>query len=136
MSIPRSQHTATLLQDGRILLVGRKGADLFNPNTETFRATTGTPTNRKGHAALRLPDGSVLITGGYVDRKASKSAEVFDPLAEAFTSLPATMLVPRANHAMAPLPDGHVLVTGGFSGTSPHDEVDIFDSIQQTFVAG
>src|SRR3989442_15517790 len=82
MKTPRSQHTATLLQDGRVLLVGGKSADLFYPNTQTFTEITQPPANRKNHAALLLSDGSVLITGGYTGGGAVKFAELFDPLTQ------------------------------------------------------
>src|SRR5256885_5756715 len=129
MTIPRDKHTATLLQDGRVLIVGGKNADLFDPTTQTFTATTNSPSNRSSHAAEMLPDGSVLITGGYVGPSPASDAWIFNPSTNAFTLLSVTMVIPRANHAMTLMFDGNVLVTGGFTGTSPHDEVDIYDPI-------
>lgn len=135
MSISRDKHTATLLHDGRVLIVGGKQADLYDPTTETFSITANAPTNRTSHAAVRLNDDTVLITGGYVGSQPVRDAWVFDPSNTKFTLLAAGMLIPRANHAMTLLHDKTVLVTGGFTGTSPHNEVDIYDPDTQTFIA-
>jgi hypothetical protein len=136
MTIARENHTATLLSDGRVLIVGGKQADTYDPSTQIFTKTPNAPTNRTSHAASPLPAGTVLITGGYVGRQPVGDAWVFNPATNKFTLLAATMLIPRANHAMTLMLNGQVLVTGGFSGTSPHDQVDIFDPVQQTFTAG
>ena len=136
MTIARENHTATLLQNGQVLIVGGKQADTYDPTTQVFTQTPNSPTNRTSQAAVLLPAGTVLITGGYVGRQPVADAWIFTPSTNKFTLLPATMLVPRANHAMTLMLNNTVLVTGGFSGTSPHDNVDIFDPVQQTFTAG
>jgi hypothetical protein len=68
---PRHHHTATLLEDGRILVLGGQGSgrprpssELWDPGTRTF--TWGTPlaTGRYEHTATLLPDGRVLVIGG------------------------------------------------------------------------
>ncbi len=73
MSDGRMDHSATLLADGRVLVVGgwssQKGstvvsADLFDPVTNTFSPAAPLPASRHEHAAVALPDGSALITGG------------------------------------------------------------------------
>ena len=137
MTIARENHTATLLLDGRVVIEGGKQADIYNPITQTFVQASCSPTNRSSHAAVRLSDGTVLVTGGYVGRLPVADAWLFNPSTNCFTSLgtmpPHVMTVARANHAMTLLLDGTVLVTGGFSGTSPHDDVDIYNPISQTF---
>jgi hypothetical protein len=135
MSIARESHTATLLANGKVLIVGGKQADTYDPSTQTFTQTPNSPTNRKSHAVVLLPAGTVLITGGYVGRQPVGDAWLYTPSTNKFTLLAATMLIPRANHAMTLMLNNKVLVTGGFSGTSPHDQVDIFDPVQQTFTA-
>jgi len=135
MTIARESHTATLLPNGKVLIVGGKQADTYDPSTQVFTQTPNSPTNRKSHAAVLLPAGTVLITGGYVGRQPVGDAWLYTPSTNKFTLLAATMLIPRANHAMTLMLNNMVLVTGGFSGTSPHDQVDIFDPVQQTFTA-
>ena len=73
---------------------------------------------RAGHTATRLPDGRVLLAGGYqLDLKGTKatmlaSAELFDPVSGALTRGPA-LGSRRAFHTATRLPDGQVLLAGG-----------------------
>ncbi|HEX5411147.1 MAG TPA: kelch repeat-containing protein [Terriglobia bacterium] len=62
MSEPRYQHSATLLLDGKVLVVGST-ADLFDPATSSFAITGGPNVNRADRRATRLADGRVLFTG-------------------------------------------------------------------------
>ena len=72
MSTPRSQHTATLLKDGRILLVGGcrmvarlANVEIYDPVSNTYQPTGSLNTPRSAHSATLLPDGRVLVVGGY-----------------------------------------------------------------------
>ena len=91
MTIPRAYHTATLLADGRVLIVGGLGtaatsAEVFDPATSTFTPiAAATTASRRTHSAVRLDDGRVLIAGG---QGSSGTAEYFDPAAATFTALP------------------------------------------------
>lgn len=68
---------------------------------------------RAVHAATLLPDGKVLITGGFGKGEIFKqSAELYDPVTNAFT-LTGNMHVPRAGHQAVLLKNGQVLVLGG-----------------------
>jgi hypothetical protein len=68
----RSSHTATLLDDGRVLVVGGVDssgnslltAELFDPTTETFATTGMMEAARARHTATLLKSGKVLVTGG------------------------------------------------------------------------
>ena len=71
----RSGHTASLLRDGRVLIVGdyegsgsmRTAAELYDPKAGRF-VPTGSPVRvRSGQAATLLQDGRVLIVGGHWD---------------------------------------------------------------------
>jgi hypothetical protein len=104
--------TATLLDDGRVLVVGGEPsgiAEIYDPQTGTFTLTGSLSTARAGPTATRLVDGRVLIVGG---ASALASAEVYDPDTGAFTPT-GPMATPRGGGAVAPLPDGRVLVVGG-----------------------
>jgi hypothetical protein len=87
------------------------GAGSFGPT-----GSMGTP--RYAAAAAPLPDGRVLVAGGFYDDAAGDhylaSAEVFDPATGAFSSTGlGAMSAPRRGAVAAPLPDGRVLVAGG-----------------------
>src|SRR5207248_8751870 len=66
---------------------------------------------RTGAAAVRMPDGRVLITGGTGVDGALASAELFGPTG-AFSEV-ASMIHGRSQHIAAALEDGRVLVAGG-----------------------
>jgi hypothetical protein len=69
-TIPRFEHTATLLRSGTVLVVGSAYASnadsqIFDPkNTEPW-ASTGKQMDRCLHTATVLADGRVLIAGGF-----------------------------------------------------------------------
>jgi len=123
-------HTATLLPSGKVLLAGGSyggwaawgywGASLFDPVSETFRATGPLLTPRGNHTATLLASGSVLITGGYDGShdKDYASAELYNPGLEAF-SYTGSMIAARTLHTATLLRDGRVLIVGGelFSGS-------------------
>lgn len=62
MREPRSGHSATLLTDGKVLVVGSV-AELFDPATSTFAITGDPNVSRADRRATRLADGRVLFTG-------------------------------------------------------------------------
>lgn len=122
----RLGHTATLLADGRVLVTGgtttgegapggiSRSAEIWDPASGRFRLLARQmATGRTNHSATRLPDGKVLIVGGYTAASTEVLAEVFDPADETFTSLDSPGLPSRALHAAVALPDGDVLILGG-----------------------
>jgi subtilisin family serine protease len=123
MKVPRSHHTATLLQDGRVLIVGGlneagelNSAEIYDPGAGIFSLTGSMPAPRSGHTATLLPDGRVLIVGG----NASTSVDVYDPATGTFTSIDGLLgNDPRFYHTATLLPDGRVLVLGGIPNYSP-----------------
>ena len=119
MGTERVSHTATLLPNGEVLLVGgwdRDGvlasAELYDPAAGDFSPTGSMATRRAAHTATLLPDGKVLIAGGYNGDQSVPSAEVYDPRTETF-SRTGSMATPRSAHAAELLPKGRVLATGG-----------------------
>jgi hypothetical protein len=137
----RYGHTATLLSDGRVLVVGGVGPDgertgsavAWDPATASF-SPAGSLAEARGevlgcawclagsgrHTATLLPDGRVLVVGGDGgDAGAVASAEVWDP-ATALFSPAGSLAEARFAHTATLLSDGRVLVVGG-AGSFPPD---------------
>jgi hypothetical protein len=124
MHVPRTGHTATLLEDGKVLVVGGGDvtAELFDPASGTFSFTGPPVTGRLKATATLLADGKVLIAGGLGLTAGPdgflpllNTAEIFDPATGAFSSTE-TMVQARRQHTAILLEDGRVLVAGGYAG--------------------
>jgi N-acetylneuraminic acid mutarotase len=125
---PRALATATLLDDGRVLVVGGEdtrygmlaSVEIFDAATGTFEKGAPLPEPRDHHTATRLPNGQVLVAGGGLGSQITlprgegtlASAVLFDPKTGTWTRT-ADMHVARAGHRAVLLPDGRVLVAGG-----------------------
>ena len=124
MAVGRFLHTATQLQDGRVLIVGGvltsasdpvATAEVYDPATGIFTMTGAMATAREQHTATLLADGRVLIVGGATSTGAgapTATAEVYDPSTGSF-SVTGTMAEARTYHTATLLPSGKVLVAGG-----------------------
>lgn len=120
MTAGRAGHTATLLADGKVLVVGGTtipglGAEVYDPKSRTWaRAGTEVPERPYGHTATLLRNGQVLLTGGTVSAagKPEATAHLYDPSTTAWSSA-TDMAMPRAYHTATRLPSGKVLVVGG-----------------------
>lgn len=113
MSVARLGPTATLLDDGRVLIAGGASdatAEIYDPSSGRFARTRGDMqvAGRKQHTATLLRDGRVLIAGG----SDLASAELFDPKTETFVSI-GNMPVERSYHTATLLKSGQVLIVGG-----------------------
>jgi hypothetical protein len=137
--VPRTAHTATVLSDGRVLIVGGRdpagtalaAAEIFDPETETSAAIGAMLVPRTGHTATLLSNGRVLVAGGTNATGPLTSAEIFDPsaLEAGFRLLPANLGAARTGHTATLLSSGKVLVAGGDdAGTA-----EIFDPATETF---
>jgi Galactose oxidase, central domain len=121
----RLSATATLLEDGRVLLAAGSGlegdlsqppdatAELYDPTTGEFTLTAGTLNYaRFGHSASRLPDGRVLIYGGS-GNVSTLPPEIYDPETQHFTAVSSPEAIARTNHVVVALEDGRIGIFGG-----------------------
>jgi len=139
MAQARWGHTATLLEDGRVLVTGGAAgtgcsgsivigcgrqlasAELYDPGNGRWTPTGVMHQVRSGHTATLMPGGGILVAGGY-DVKGAEAAsteilgrttaELYDPGSGQWT-LTGGMVDPRAGATATLLPDGLVLVAGG-----------------------
>jgi WD40 repeat protein len=131
MTMGRGAHTATLLPNGKVLIVGGGSdggatlpfygtgsatAELYDPTAGVFTSTGSMAAARFGHTATLLKNGKVLVVGGtdFYSSTPFSAAEIYDPATGHF-SLTGSMATPRAGHSATLLEDGKVLITGGFN---------------------
>ncbi|MCB1175129.1 MAG: hypothetical protein KDK39_16260 [Leptospiraceae bacterium] len=116
---PIQNHTATLLQDGRVLIVGGSNASsvsqkwtyIYSPVTGSITVAADMNIARRYHKAIRLNNGKVLVSGG---NSSGAEAEVYDPVSNGWTTITNGTIV-SSGHNLTLLSDGRVLQTGGVS---------------------
>ncbi|MFK7846155.1 MAG: Kelch repeat-containing protein [Rhodothermales bacterium] len=145
MQANRAVHTATLLPDGRVLVVGgctshgcEAGddaikAELYNTTTGLFSPAGSMKDERaSGHTATFIGQGQVLISGGWRSRRPTSSAEVYHIDSGVFEKVHA-MQAARTGHTATALADGRILIIGGDNGKETLASVEIFDPVTHTF---
>lgn len=142
MATARGRHTATLLNDGRVLVVGGQNyvvdaeglqisetiasAELYDPSTEGWTSAGSVSIGRGSHGATLLQDGRVLIAAGF-GVAAGMQSEIYDPNVGLWSTA-AGLAFERWGHTATLLPNGKVLVVGGpISGPESDPVAEIFD---------
>jgi len=127
MGTPRNDLALVVLRDGRVLAAGGEmdaqgdrstSAEIFDPRTEKWTPTgpMTTPRSEAEHASVLLPDGRVLVPGGYTaNGTPTATSDLYDPRTGNGTwTASGSMSVVRAGHSAIVLRGNRgVLVMGG-----------------------
>lgn len=148
MGNPHTKGAATVLTDGRALIVGgdsfssgttccspSTSTEIFDPTSSLW--TTGPAMNvaREGPLVMALTgtNAAVVIGGLNTTSFALNSLETLNAGATTWTTLPGTMVAGRQFAAADRLSDGRILITGGNASAtssvtqSPTDTADLYD---------
>jgi hypothetical protein len=154
MVTARHAHTATLLSNGNVLAAGGFGfngtgngsesgytpyfssAEIYYATAGTWSATGSMTIARVNHTATLLPNGTVLVAGGYTNlvQTPLASAELYNPATGIWTAT-GSMTTVRVGHTATLLPNGTVLVAGGQSGVNTLASAEIYDPAKGTWTA-
>ena len=137
LNLARGEHTATLLANGKVLVVGGvsgsarlNSAELYDPVTGAWSSTGNLNTGRFGHTATLLTNGKVLVAGGY-DGSLLASTELYDPATGTWS---ATGNLNRARFGPAiRLLNGKVLAVAGDSVPGDGDTSELYDPAAGTW---
>jgi len=120
----RSNHTMTVLPDGRVLVTGGidwttdevlDSAEIFDPTTGSWTQTRPMSGPRTNHGAVALSNGLVLIAGGAAESDVAgelPTAELFNPVTLTFR-MTGVMREARRAFRLILLSDGRALAVGG-----------------------
>jgi len=132
---PRADATATLLQDGRVLVVGGIGhgqggvlasVELYDSRAGRWTRTASLLQRRAYHTATLLRDGRVLVAGGEGAHGPLADAEIYNPHMGRWART-ATMHQKRNGHTATLLPSGQVLVVGGSDDHRSLSDAELYD---------
>lgn len=128
-------HSATLLVDGRVLVVGGQGAsgplngcELFDPATGVWTSTGALTNARQFHAATLLADGRVFVSGGAGASGGLRSGEIYNPTTGTWSGT-GVLGHARQRHTTTLLTDGRVLAAGGEDAGTPRATVEIWHPV-------
>jgi hypothetical protein len=132
---PRAGHSATVLNDGRVVVIGGRHdgptineIEIFDPASGTSQLAGHLSEPRTDLGSALLPDGTVLIVGGInTAGETLSSAEIFDPASANTTPVSSSMQQARSGASATTLIDGRVLVVGGRNGSQDLQSAEIFD---------
>jgi len=133
LSVQHNLHGAALLANGKVLIVGGGGnaffrsSELYDPATGTW-ATTGNMISGRTYLSpltLTMPDGQVLVAGGFISPNAVASAELYNPGTGAWSAA-GTLALARYASSVNLLGNGKVLVAGGENGLGSNSTAELY----------
>lgn len=141
----RSGYTATILPDGRVLILGgvdAKGrlatsAELFDPATGALQVSAYPGLlARTDHTVTVMTDGRVLITGGIAaNGMVLREVEVLDPRTGTIERIDPSLETARFGHFAELLPSSPVLISGGIGGDDREVRtVELYDPVTRGFI--
>ena len=131
--IASGSNTATLLNNGKVLITNGPGARLYDPDLGAF-STTGSYAGRSAesvYAATLLPEGRVLLAGWSGN---CEPPELFDPVAGTFSATGPMTGCDNVYTAGTLLLDGKVLFVGNVESNYVA-AAEVFDPSTRTFTA-
>ncbi|MBI5889249.1 MAG: hypothetical protein HZB47_01050 [Nitrosomonadales bacterium] len=142
MATAHSNHTATLLKDGNVLVTSGDfsgNVELYDSTLGTWSAAASMTIHRAYQTATQLRDGKVLVVGGYDFGlgNVTASTELYDPATGNWTAT-GNMTTARAYHTATLLADGKVLVAGGYDGAPSFSSLagaELYDPVSGTWTA-
>jgi Galactose oxidase, central domain/Kelch motif/FG-GAP-like repeat/FG-GAP repeat len=152
MPLPLSNHTATLLPNDRIIVVGGRTYDsisaeafAYDLNQNRWAAIPSLPQPRRWHTATLLPNGKLLVVGGFGGQAQSfsgyqlASTALYDVQSNSWTAS-APLAFARSGHTATLLANGKVLITGGVatenSGDAATTRTELYDPTSGEWTAG
>jgi len=162
MGFARTEHTATLLKDGRVLVAGspyiqghpvaqqNQPTEIYDPATGSWSTTGSLNESRYQQTATLLPDGRVLVAGGLFSpplpgqNEWKSSTELYDPSTGAWASCPTPVPTPnpdcpgplspgRYEHTATRLANGKVVVAGGTTNSAALQSTEYYDPATGTW---
>ena len=144
LAVPRFRHTATLLNDGKVLVASgcdfdsscitkTSTSEIYDPATNRW-SLSGSMIATEGRAnftSVRLKDGRVLAIGGNTFVGDLKS-EIYNPATRIWSPVP-NLRMPRAQNSASLLPSGKVLVVGGLGTDFPLQLAVLYNPVTNTW---
>jgi N-acetylneuraminic acid mutarotase len=149
----RSAHTATLLPTGNVLLAAGQlyavspyggffirlsldSTELYDPASGLCSPSGSLATARHDHTVTLLPNGKVLVAGGYFEDGETSttlaSAELYDPATGAWSAT-GNLGAARRIATATLLPNGKVLVAGGNGVSNVLASAELYDPATGTW---
>jgi hypothetical protein len=144
MHYARGYHQAILLSNNNVLLLGGgktnandpdpgTTVELYEPSSGSFSLVGNLNEKMIYHTATLLPNGKILIAGGYNDNGLISQAELYNPGTNTAT-FTGSLINLRSNHTATLLPNGKVFIVGGRNGNDYLTSSELYDFNSGVFV--